>query len=225
MNSSFFSNKNNVLYVIIGAVLILALVAGYFWYRYSTDENRMITTDTERVINEEHSLSFSYPVGDESLTLIEPPVEGQDFKKAYLLIPSEEYAAFQQNTEGGEAPAAISVFIFDLPPAASSTPVVVTSTASGTGSTTDPSSRRSRLEAWAKENNALTSFNLAKAAPEEIEVDGVDMLRYKADGLYQQDIYLGSYRGNVYLFIAQFNADTDLTYRALQQMIASVSFD
>lgn len=222
MKPSFFSNRNNLLYTVIGAVVVVALIGAYAWYRYSTDENRTIPTDKETVIAEEYALTFSYPVGENALTLIEPPVEGQPFKKAYLLIPNKEYEAFRQNTEAGEAPAAISVFIFDFPPAASSTPSVPVE---GAGTTTDRSSRMVRLEEWAKTNSALTSFNLAKSAPEIVEIDGLKAYHYRADGLYQQDVYIGAYQGNVYLFITQFNAETDQTFTAFQDLISSVSFD
>ncbi len=220
MKPSFFSNRNNLIYTIVGAVVIIALIAAYAWYRYSTDENRTISSTKETVLAEEFALSFSYPVGENALTLIEPPVEGQPFKKAYLLIPNNEYEAFRQNTETGEAPAAISVFIFDLPPAASSTPPTEVN-----GTTTDRSSRMVRLEEWAKSNSALTSYNLAKSAPEIVEIDGLKAYHYRADGLYQQEVYIGSYQGNVYLFIAQFNAETDQTFTAFQELIASISFD
>ena len=206
--------------------MVALLIGGYLWYRYNTDENRTIEITKETVIAEEYALTFSYPVGENGLTLIEPPIEGQPFKKAYLLIPDGEYEAFSQNPEASEAPAAVSVFIFDIPPAASSTPAAApATTASPTSTTTDPNSRMARLETWARENSAITSFNFAKSAPETIEVDGVKFLHYKADGPYQQDVYMASYKRQAYLFIGQYNAETDRTYTALQEIIASISFD
>lgn len=221
MKTSFFSNRNNLVYTIVGVLVVVGLLGAYAWYRYSTDENRTISTDKETVVADEYALTFSYPVGDNGLTLIEPPVEGQPFKKAYLLIPSDAYTAFTQNTEATEAPAAVSVFLFDLPPAASSTSATETAT---TGSST-LSSRMTRLQNWAIENAPLTSFNLSQGTPEVVEIDGVNAFHYRADGLYQQDVYLATYQGNVYLFISQFNAESDLTYTAFQDMINSISFD
>jgi hypothetical protein len=135
-------------------------------------------------------------------------------KKTYLLIADSDYKDYAAATEPREAPASISVFILALEEAASST-----------ASTTERGSRITRLQNWAMDNKSLTSFHLTKTTPDIIEIDGVKALHYKADGLYQQDIYLASYKGMVYMFTAQYDKETDLTYKAFQEIMKSVSFD
>jgi hypothetical protein len=128
------------------------------------------------------------------------------------MIPTEEYAAFQSAEAGGETPASINVFVFTLEDVE-------------VPEGTEKPERITRLQNWAADNTALTSFSQALNTPDIVEIDGLKALHYRADGLYQQDVYLASYRGLVYMFVGQFNEETDLTYTAFQSLIASVSFN
>jgi hypothetical protein len=207
--------NKKILYGIIVIVVLGALLFAYQWYKTHPNDDVMIPTDKEMLIANDVGLRFSYPVGDNGLTLIEPPFENQAFMKAYILIPSVDYDDYQKSPEGREAPAAISVFVYEL-----GDDEAITGS-----STEDRPNRITRLQNWAKDNSTITSFNSAKGTPDIIELDGVKTLHYKADGLYQQDIYLASYHNNVYMFVSQYNAETDITYMAFQELIASVGLD
>ena len=131
--------------------------------------------------------------------------------KSYLLMPTKEFEAYKSRTDVGEAPANISLFVFTLDTSAN---------ASTTGE-----SRISQLQTWATDNSSFTSIKLAKNTPDVVEIDGVKALHYKADGLYQQDIYLAAYRGYVYMFVSQYDAETDMTYTAFQELLQTVTFE
>ena len=197
--------------------VVIALILAFVGYRqyyvvHAPSDLELLSKDV--VTSEEFGISFTYPTGEEGLTLIEPPAGDSGVKKAYLLIPTPEYKQFTASTDTKEAPAAISVLVYMLDDEVEET-----------GTTTERESRITRLQNWAIDNNTLTSFNQAKATPDIIELDGVKALHYKADGLYQQDIYLASYRGMVYMLAGAYNEETDLTYRAFQELVKTVSFD
>ena len=81
-----------------------------------------------------------------------------------------------------------------------------------------------RLRNWAEANNGLTSYALARSAPEEVVVDGVKMLHYQTDGLYQQDVYIALYSSKYYLFVGQYDGEVDPAYAAFKKLVNSVSF-
>ena len=216
VNTTFVNSKISVnkktLSILAALVIIGLLLAGYFWYKAHPNPNTTVPTSTEMVTSKDFKISFSYPVGDNGLSLIEPPNQNQKFLKAYIMMPAASYESFVKNKMTGEAPASVSVFIFKLDD------VIASSTA-------EEPNRITRLQNWATDNNTFSSFSLAKNTPDIFDIDGVNALHYRADGLYQQDIYLASYHGYVYMFVGQYDAETDITFTALQQLISSVVFE
>ncbi|MEN9920484.1 MAG: hypothetical protein RL538_377 [Candidatus Parcubacteria bacterium] len=194
--------------------IILAFV-GYSQYYVVRAPSDLEMLSKETVVSEEFGISFAYPTGEEGFTLVEPPAGDDKVKKSYLLFTTPGYRDFSNSTEPREAPAGISVLVYMLDEA----------DAQATGTSTERESRIARLQNWAMDNDTLTSFSFAKATPDIIELDGVKALHYKADGLYQQDIYLASYKGRVYMLTGSYNEESDLTYRAFQDLIMTVAFD
>lgn len=199
-------------YIIVAVVLAIIAVIAYWQYTKSQDNQAAAEAEMQTVANEEFGLSFSYPSGESGFTLVEPPSNRPNLNKAYIMIPTKEYADFQTAEAGGETPAGMNVFVFTLEDI---------EVAEGA----EKPERITRLQNWAVDNTAITSFNLAQNTPDIVEIDGLKALHYKAGGLYQQDIYLASYRGLVYMFVGQFNEETDQTYTAFQSLMASVSFN
>jgi hypothetical protein len=201
--------------VLITIGVVIAIILAFVGYRQFAGAPTVqdLAANQQTVTNEEFGISFAYPGGEEGLALVQPPAT-DIIKKSYILMPIDEYADFQKSTEAREAPASISVLVFMLE-----------DEAAPAGTSTERESRIARLQNWAMDNDALTSFSLAKATPDIIEIDGVKALHYQADGLYQQDIYLASYKGRVYMFAAQYNEQSDLTFAAFPNLISSVSFD
>ena len=209
---------NKKILIIIGVVI--ALILAFVGYRQfaGAPSTQDIPAEQKTVTNQEFGLSFNYIGGETGFALVEPPATGS-IKKSYILMPTADYADFQKATEPGETPASISVLVFMLEDEAEA------STTQAVGTTTERESRIARLQNWAIDNNILTSFNTAKATPDIIEIDGVKALHYQADGLYQQEIYLASYRNRVYMFAAQYDKADDITITSFPALIGSISFD
>lgn len=212
-----YSNKQNTVNkkILLGLVSIIALGALIFVYQRvmaPTELPSFDVTQNQVVTNAEVGISFTYPGGEEGLSIIEPPVEENGMIEAYILMPTTDFRDLQNNTEAGEAPASISVFVFELDDTEGTT-------------TVERPDRITRLQNWAIDNTTLTSFSTPKATPEIIEIDGLKAFHYQAEGVYQQDIYLATYRGLVYMLAGQYNEESDVTYRAFQELIASVSFN
>jgi hypothetical protein len=204
-------NKKTFLIFGILVAASLLFVAFELYAVYKTKSETPLPSGRETVTNKDYGFSFAYPKGDGGFTMVEPNGEDKGIKKAYLMLPAEEFAQYQKSSNVGDAPAAMSVFVFSF----------------DTGTTTDSkdTSRITELQNWAKDNSTLTSMKQAKGTPDVVDLDGIKALHYTADGLYQQDIYLLSYRGYVYMFAGQYNKTTDKTYTAFQDLIHSVSFE
>jgi hypothetical protein len=208
-------NKKNSL--ILAGILIVVIAAISYQIVQTRNNNEAADAALQQTVeNDTLGLSFSYKGGPDGFTLVEPPAEQKGILKAYLLLPTKAYEEYKTKEVPSEAPAGMNVFVFTHDEA--------TTTDAG-ASTTPRADRMTRLQEWATTNTTITSFTMAKAAPETVEIDGLKMLRYKADGLYQQDIYLASYKNQIYMFVGQYNEESDMTYTEFQTLMQTVSFD
>jgi hypothetical protein len=199
--------------LLLGVALVIGGV-GYVLFGQLNQDKTVAVVITETIRRPDLGLTFSYPSGDDAFSMVESfPTTTGTMLQAFVMMPTAEYVAFQASDEAREAPAAMSIFVF------------TDNQATTTGTSTERISRSERLRNWATENTSFTSFTQPLTPPEVTEIDGVEALHYRADGLYSQDIYLLSYKGRIYMFVTQFNAETDLTYTTFQELIASVSFD
>lgn len=57
------------------------------------------------------------------------------------------------------------------------------------------------------------------------EIDGLEVLHYRAMGLHQKEIYLAIYKGRAYMFVAQFDSEQAATFTNFQQLMSSVLFN
>jgi archaellum component FlaF (FlaF/FlaG flagellin family) len=207
------TTKKNTLLII--AALIVIGVAALAYYQFVMKANDLSSITKETVENTTVGITFSYPSSEDGFALVEPPLGDTGLLAAYVLIPSKEYDDYKVSTEGREVPAAMSVLVYELD----------TATSSMTASGSERIDRVTRLQNWAIDNHILTSYTQAKATPDIIEIDGVKALHYQADGLYQQDIYLVSYKNRAYMLVGQYNAQSDMTYTAFQELIGTVNFN
>lgn len=207
-----------IIVIAVAGALLVAVVAGIWWFNSASDPNAMIERTVEQTISpDDLDIAFSFPSGPNGLTLIEPPLEGVAggmLVDAFILMERAAYQEYQAAEAGATAPPSISVFVFEA------------EAATGTDAATsgERPDRMTRLRAWARENDALSSRSLATEEPTEVEVDGLDMLRYTAAGTYDQDIYLGLYRGQVYLLVGQYASTEDPIYADFQSFIERIRF-
>ncbi|MBY0309753.1 hypothetical protein K2Q16_01255 [Patescibacteria group bacterium] len=203
-------------YLILGVVVLVVGIVGFGLYGEYAKDQAVVAVAIEKIDRPDLGFSFTYPSGEEAFSMIQSMATSTgSMLQAYVMMPTEEYFALEESKDARETPAAMSVFVFTDDQATTTT----------TGTTTVRLDRSERLVNWATANDSFTSFTRPLSPPEQTEIDGVDALHYRADGLYPQDIYLVSYKNRIYMFVTQFNAETDLTYTTFQELIASVSFD
>ncbi len=207
--------QKNTLYYAAGILLIATLIFGFLFLQKRAEAPTLATGPLKTVTNEDFGLSFSFPEGPDEFTLIEPPEGQAGIQKAYVLMPTSEFNAYKESEEAREAPAGIQLFII------AEEPEPETETASGT----ERLDRMTRLKNWATERDSLTQFTRAKAEPEVVEIDGLKAYKYSADGLYQQTIYLASYKNRIYMFVSQYNDPADITAVQFEPIIQSISFN
>jgi hypothetical protein len=214
-NSLVFIHMSKKLYLLLGALVVVGIASYVVYGDYAKDQT-VVAVAKETINRPDLGLSFSYPSGEEAFSMVESMATTTgSLLQAFVMMPSQEYFDFQESKEARETPAAMSVFVFKDDQATTTT----------TGTTTVRIDRSQRLISWATDNTNFTSYTRPLTPPVVTEIDGVEALHYRADGLYQQDVYLVSYQGNIYMFVTQFNAETDLTYTTFQELISSVSFD
>lgn len=201
--------------IIIGVVLaIITVVVGYQLYKSYTPDT-MSEGALKTIENETYGISFSFNEGEDAFTVVEPPENQAGIQKAYILLPTKAYNDYKDSEIISEAPASMNVFILTLEE--------VGNTENATS--TERADRMTRLKDWAMRFDGLTQYSKKKAEPEEVEIDGLKTLKYQADGLYRQTIYLATYKNNVYMFVSQYNEESDVTRTAFDALLTSVSFD
>jgi hypothetical protein len=201
--------KNTKNIAIIGLILAIAGIGGYFYMQSQVVPT--LSTDIQTVNNKDISLEFVYGGGDTGFTLSQSAAPDGNLLKAYVLTSTKDYKEFQENKDDRETPPAISAFVYQLEDEVAA-------------STSERVERITRLQNWAMDNDALTSISKAKNTPDIVELDGLKALHYQADGLYQQDVYLASYKNRVYMFVGQYDSEKDITYIGFQDFIQKISF-
>ncbi|MEZ4104068.1 MAG: hypothetical protein R3B60_02145 [Candidatus Paceibacterota bacterium] len=208
------NKRNGLIAIVLGLAII---IGGVFYFFGPQAKNRTVVTDVmERVVNEEFNFSFAYESGETALSSIESSPEqlgNGSLQQMYVLMESKAMIDFQNKEEGTEAPATISILVFD-PDLSSSTLEVATSSTVG-----------EEIKSWAMANNGFTNINLAKGEVEEIKVDGAPAVKYQTDGLYEQDVYIARYRGLVYLFVGQYLEVGDYMDTSFDKVMESVWFE
>lgn len=191
-------------------ITLFIILAGVTYYFVALDRAEISTAEQQKVDRPDLPLYFSYPSGESGLSLIEPPVDGENLTQAFILIPAKKYTEYQESSLDGDAPATISIFVFNLPD----------DTATGT----ERVGRIARLQNWALDNQSLTLFDQTNGTPDIVELDGVRALNYSTETSYKQDIYLVSYKARVYMFVGQYEKSTDDIHKVFSEVIASVAF-
>ena len=200
--------------IVIGAILFIATIL--VGYQLVVHEEQQTTLGTTKTVNDEtYGLSFSFDEGEEAFTLVEPPVNQAGIQKSYIMLLTKAYADYQQSDNVAEAPAGMNVFILTLEEEGNTE----------NATTAEQADRMTRLKDWAMRFDGLTQYSKKKAEPEEVEIDGLKALKYQTEGLYQQTIYLATYKNNVYMFIGQYTEQSDITYTAFEKLLTTISFN
>ncbi len=207
--------KRNSLLLIagaIGVVLVAAVVYSQI-VKPQLDNRTVEVVVQERVTSLEIPMAFSFPSGAQALTLIQPPVSTSSengLKKVYLLLDSQAYLEFSQTENVSDVPPpTISIFAF----------------ANNIPDTEENLSRVEKLTAWVQKNPQYSSWSLLSSESERTEVDGATALRYQTKSTYSQDVYVVSYKKDIYVFTGQFEEQGDKIQSIFADIMSSVSLD
>ncbi len=205
--------------LIIGGILVVVvIIVGIMVVRPLLQNRTVAVTTNETIERPELNIAFSFPSGEDAYTYIEPVLDKNATNggpiAAFILMRTDAYMELQKPDFVGETPPSMSLFVFNKPAESTST------VASGTPEV----DRITKIRNWAEANAPLTSYNLALGVPEEIEIDGAKTLHYKADGLYQQDIYIAFNKGKYYLIVGQYDGESDPQRAVFQTLVKSITF-
>jgi hypothetical protein len=206
-------NKQQIIGIGVFLLVASAIVA-YQLYKNHTASTEVAGT-VRMVENETYGISFSFQEGENAFTLIEPPENQAGIQKSYVLLPTKAYTEYKDSEDIREAPAGMNVFVLTLEEEGNTE----------NATTAQRADRMTRLKDWAVRFDGLTQYSQKKAEPEQVEIDGLKALKYQTDGLYQQTIYLATYKNNVYMFVSQYNEESDVTNTAFDELLSSVAFD
>jgi len=196
--------------ILVAVVLVVVGVVVYQQVAKPMLDDRMVArTVIMPIENEPLGFGFRYPSGETAYTLIEPPVPtttSSGLQKAYLLFDTAAYQSFEV-TADTETPPSVSVFVFALP-----------------SEDNDDIDRKTQLQTWIEAHAPFTSYGLKTTELEVTELDGVLAYHYRAEGLYQQEVYVAMYRDHVYVFTGQFIAEEDAIRTMFNDLVASAVF-
>jgi hypothetical protein len=211
-------NKQTKL-ITLGIVAIVVIVGLVFLRTYLRDRT-VSTVVNETIDRPALNFAFTFPSGEAAYTFIEPPLGAYGsttaLDAAFILIKTDVYTEFQQ-IPGGETPKSITLFVFEEPAEATTT--------AATATDTPRVDRMTRLKNWAQDNASITSIDRAQGTLEELEVDGVKLLHYQTDGLYQQEHYVAFHKNRYYVILGQFDGQDDPERAVLESIVRSISFN
>ncbi len=212
-------NNTNKKIIITALLAIAAIIVLVIVWNNRQPEEEILTETT--VTRPEINLAFKYKIGENGYSLSEAPREASStdsLLNGFVLKP----VTLEETPVGGETEPVISIFVIEKPPRATSTPAVTASTTTAT--TTVENEDLEDLKALATQYKNLTGIEMAIGDLELVEIDGVDVLHYTADGLYLHDTYIADVFGNIYLFVGQYIEEDEKIHQDFKELMNSVSF-
>lgn len=204
--------------IAVGVLVVAVVVAGVFIVRSKLQDRTVEVVVNETIDRPALNLAFTFPSGEAAYSFIEPTIDQNtgtgNPEAVFILIETRAYTEFQSGVSGGATPPSMSVFVYAEPPEEGT---------STTATDTPKLDRMTRLRNWATANNALTFFTSARSTPEEVVIDGVKALHYEADGLYGQEFYIFFHKNRYYVFVGQYDGETDQRRAVFQDLIRSIT--
>jgi hypothetical protein len=219
MGASFFIHKT-VWYnrhtmqkiIIVGAVAVVLVVAGYFLLRDRTGEDVGVnqpegefTVDGEtwtRVSDTEVGIQFAYrtnPNGYELTTTKENETGDGDFLKRFVLMEKAEAAALATSTAPREFPPTISIAVFR-------------------------NADNMFPGQWAAEHPEHSNIDLALTELGSNPVAGAQAVQYRADGLYTTEYMIIAHGGLVFVLRGEFIDEASQIRRDFDAFVDSIEF-
>lgn len=195
----------------IGTIITL-IVVGFLVYAKAIkpymDNQTEPTVFPMTIYNEVGNFYFTYLAGEEAYTLVEPSIPtttSSGLQKVYIIINTQDYIAFENNVI--ETPPTVSVFVFEKL------------------ENDEDKNRLEEMQSWVEQFSQFSSYSLRVDEPEIIDIDGIPTIRYHTEGSYKQEVYVSSYRGIIYVFVGQYENETDEIHGMFIDLISSVVYE
>ncbi len=205
------------IFITVAVIVVLAVGIGFTVARPWLQNRTIPVTVMEKIERPLLNISFTFPSGEDAYSYFEPQFDlsaSSGPRAGFIMLPSEDYQAYQADGFMGEAPPSMSIFVYEEKEEI--IPVGATNT--------DGVDRATKIRLWAEANSGLTSYNLAQTPPEDTTIDGAKAIRYKTDGLYPQDVYVVFHQNNFYVITGQYDGEADPQYQAFQDLVKSILF-
>ncbi len=204
--------------IIIGICAVIGLALLYQFVISPYVARHFVPSKVDEVVmREDLGFLFKYPGGEEGYSFVQPPLtdemKGTGLLAAFIMMDAAEYEAYQGKETAGEAPRSMSVF------------VLADAKNEGEGATGTPEvDRLTKIKTWAEAHPTFTSYNVKQGEPESVSLDSATAIRYKADGLYPQEVYVAFYKKKYYIFVGQYDGDSDPMKKDFESLVQSVLF-
>jgi hypothetical protein len=176
-------------------ILFVIIVGGGIVYTLATRDTPTPAEETAQDVFQQ--ITFEVP---DNFIALEQPHNNQvpNLNKIVVLMEKEDYqSVLNGEREGGEGPAAITIYEYENPEGFSD-------------------------RAWTEKYAQLSNFQLITGPVTEKEIDGSGAISYNADGLYaNRNVVLAT--GNLIYFISGGYLDQDSNlYRAFDKVVNSI---
>lgn len=198
--------------ILIAVLLAVAAIAIYFVTR---DNNQIPQEEvlTEVIVSRpDINFEFTYKIGLDGYSLSEAPRDASStdpLLNGFVLKPVQ----LEETPTTAQGEPVISIFVLEEP----DEKVVVS-----TGTTTKPEKIDS-LKALALQYKNISGYENESDA-EIVNIDGVSVLHYTAEGLYTHDTYFANVFGKIYLITGQYNNDGEKIHQDFIELVNSISF-
>lgn len=172
-----------------------------------TEEQNIVREngEDEDIVRSEHAdlgVAFSYrknPDGYVIETLPRTERDETNFVGGYSLTDIKAYEELQRSTVAREGPPTISILVFK-------------------------NQQGKTARAWVEENTSVTNFALRRGEVSLTALDGVDALRYEADGLYISDNVVVSNNQFMYFITGTYAGSDSLIREDFEPFLNSIEF-
>lgn len=194
-----------------GTVIALVAVVFLIYFKVVSPylDNKTVSAAFPAIIHDDFgNFTFSYLAGEEAYTLVEPPIPtttSTGLQKVYIILNTQDYIAFEDSSI--DAPPTVSIFVFKRK------------------ESNEEGTRLEKMQSWVEQFSQFSSYPLRIDEPEIIDIDGIPTMRYHTEGTYKQEVYVSSYGGMIYVFVGQYQNESDKIHNMFINLIDSVVYE
>lgn len=199
--------------ILIAILLVVAAVAIFLVIRNNQPPQEEVLTEVI-VSRPDINFEFTYKIGLDGYSLSEAPRDASStgpLLNGFVLKP----VSLEETPVDSQSEPVISIFVLEEP---AEEPIVPT-----TGTSTKPA-KIDTLKALAEMYKNISGYGSIQGEAEVVNIDGVTVLHYTAEGLYTHDVYFANVFGKIYLITGQYNDSGEKIHQDFIELVNSISF-